>query len=153
MTAELHDWQRRQQSALEDWQRKSTAVRAALAQLKANAVSRDGAVSVTVDAKGHLLGIRLTPQATRLGEIGLASVLLDTIRRAETDAARLTEEVMRPLTGDPRMIETVEAARQLMGQASQPSASQQSRGMTEEEMDEFYARFSDDPFGHNRGHR
>ncbi|WP_405161406.1 YbaB/EbfC family nucleoid-associated protein [Nocardia sp. NBC_01499] len=110
---ELGDWEARQRATVAELQRKTRAVETALNQIRVRVSARNGELGVTVDAKGHVLDIRLTPQALRLGDVKLAQVLVETIRQAEQTAARQASEAAAPLTGDPRIAATLSASRAL----------------------------------------
>jgi hypothetical protein len=67
-----------------------------------------------VDALGHLQDVRLTPQALRLGEVRLAQLLVETVRRAEADAAQQLEQAWQPLSSDPAVREILDFGRALL---------------------------------------
>ncbi|MGF6884853.1 DNA-binding protein YbaB [Nocardia sp. GAS34] len=131
--ADLDGWEATQRAALAEVQQKVDAVRSALRRIKVRASSRNGELGVTVNAQGHVRDIHLTAQALRLGENRLAQVLLETIRRAEKDARQQAAEAARPLTGDPRIADTIQEARRMTTtQTSGKSPARQA--MTEEEI-------------------
>ncbi|MBU3066401.1 YbaB/EbfC family nucleoid-associated protein [Nocardia sp. NEAU-G5] len=111
--ADLEAWETEQRAALAGVQQKVDVVRAALCRIKVRASSRNGELGVTVNAQGHVRDIHLTAQALRLGETRLAQVLLETIQRAEADAARQAADAARPLTDDRLISETMEEARRM----------------------------------------
>lgn len=106
-------WEAEQRTALADMQRKIDAVQDAVARIRVRATSRGGELGVTVDAQGHVQDIQLTTRALQLGEKRLAQVLMDTIQQAEADAARQARKAARPLTGDPRIAETMKDLRRM----------------------------------------
>ncbi|MBU3063126.1 YbaB/EbfC family nucleoid-associated protein [Nocardia sp. NEAU-G5] len=131
--ADLEGWEAQQRAALAGMQQKVDVVRAALRRIKVRASSRNGELGVTVDAQGHVRDIHLTAQALRLGENRLAQVLLETIQRAEADAARQAVEAARPLTDDRLIAEAVKEARHMTtGKSSAGPPARQP--MTEEEI-------------------
>ena len=114
---ELSDWETRQRDVVAELRRKARSVQQALGRIRVRVPSRNGELGVTVDAQGHVLDIRLTPQALRLGEAKLARELMETIKRAENAAARQAAEAAGPLTSDPRIAETLSASRRLLDEA------------------------------------
>ncbi|WP_433728554.1 YbaB/EbfC family nucleoid-associated protein [Nocardia sp. CA-129566] len=111
-------WEAQQREVVADLERKTRSVQAALEQIRVRVPSRNGELGVTVDARGHVLDIRLTPQALRLGEVGLARALVETMKRAEKAAAQQAAEAAAPLTSDPRIAETLSASRRLLDETA-----------------------------------
>lgn len=73
---------------------------AALAESSSEVSSSDGAVTVTVAGGGSIRSLDLTPKAMELGRTKLASTIMETIHKAQAQAARDVQESMRPLLGE-----------------------------------------------------
>ncbi|MFE7798700.1 YbaB/EbfC family nucleoid-associated protein [Nocardia sp. NPDC057440] len=114
---EPSDWEAKQREVVADLTQRSRAVEEALSRIKIRVPSRNGELGVVVNAQGHILDVRLTPQALRLGTAGLAQALVETIKRAEGEAAKQAAEAAKPLTSDPRIAATLSASRQMRIQA------------------------------------
>ena len=71
-----------------------------IAELRGQARSRDGAVTVTVAPSGAVLGLQLTPTAMRYSHTQLQQEILATIRAATQQAAQLLQETVTPVLGD-----------------------------------------------------
>ncbi len=69
---------------------------------------------------GVVQDLRLTPQALRLGEARLAQVLMETVQRAEAEAAQKLKEAWRPLTGDPAVREIMAFGRSIVDAKAGP---------------------------------
>jgi DNA-binding protein YbaB len=66
-------------------------------EINATARTRDGLVTVTVDARGHVTDIRLDPRVhDRLTPQRLARELMSTISQAMADASEQTQRLMAP---------------------------------------------------------
>ncbi|MGO4205632.1 YbaB/EbfC family nucleoid-associated protein [Rhodococcus sp. TAF43] len=96
----LDEWNAAQRAAVASWRRKNKSLREALAEIKVRTNSRNGELSIAVDAQAKVTDVRLTPQALRLGDVQLSNLLRDTIQKAQAEAAQRVEEVARPFTGD-----------------------------------------------------
>lgn len=67
-------------------------------EVTATARSRNGLISVQVDAQGRLLGVSLDPSAyDRLSPQRLASVLVELAKTAAADAAEQVRDIMAPV--------------------------------------------------------
>ena len=91
----LVDWQRRveQQTAL------TTELSQRMEQNRATVESRGGEAVVTVDSSGGMAELRLSNQAMRLSADELASIILDTSRRAQAKMAQQMVAVVSSLYG------------------------------------------------------
>jgi hypothetical protein len=91
----LHDWQRRveQQTTL------TSELSRRLEENSASAESRDGEATVTVNSSGGMTGLRISERGMRLPATELASIILDTNRRAQARMARQMVEVVTRLYG------------------------------------------------------
>ncbi|MBA8825369.1 DNA-binding protein YbaB [Saccharopolyspora lacisalsi] len=72
----------------------------AFSNARGEASSSDGSVTVTVAGGGGIESIDLTARSLELGHTKLASTIMETIRQAQSQAARQVEESMKPLLGD-----------------------------------------------------
>lgn len=81
-------------------QEQANAIQTAFRESRTEAQSPDGAVIVTVGSGGRIESLQLTPRADDLGLTALGRTIMDTIRRAQVEAARKIEDTMRPLLGD-----------------------------------------------------
>jgi DNA-binding protein YbaB len=81
-------------------QQQADAIQAAFRESRTEVRSPDGAVTVTVASGGRIESLQLTPKAVDLGHTALGRTIMETIRRAQVEAARKIEESMRPLLGD-----------------------------------------------------
>jgi DNA-binding protein YbaB len=95
-----HQYVDRFEHKLQEAQRQADAIQAAFRESRSEAKSPDGAVSVAVASGGRIESLQLAPKAMDLGHTALGRTIMDTIRRAQVDAARKMEESMRPLLGD-----------------------------------------------------
>jgi DNA-binding protein YbaB len=84
---------------LEQLQQQAAQAENAFREARAEARTPDGSVTVVV-AGGQIESVRLSPKAMDLGHTALGPAILNTIRRAQADAARTMEESMRPLFGE-----------------------------------------------------
>ncbi|MFS8102273.1 YbaB/EbfC family nucleoid-associated protein [Lentzea alba] len=71
-----------------------------ISELRGQARSRDGSVTVTVAPSGAVLGLQLSPAATRMNHTQLQQEILATIRAATQQAAQLLQETVTPVLGD-----------------------------------------------------
>ncbi|RKT54760.1 YbaB/EbfC family nucleoid-associated protein [Saccharothrix australiensis] len=71
-----------------------------LAELRGQARSADGSVTVTVAPSGAVLGLQLTPNAMRLSHTQLQQEILSTIRQATQHAAQALQDTVGPVLGD-----------------------------------------------------
>ncbi|GAA2523834.1 YbaB/EbfC family nucleoid-associated protein [Pilimelia columellifera] len=85
-------------------------IRRELAALTASATSPDGLVTVTVDARGRLVGLELDPVCCRGGDsVALANAIAATAGTAATTAAqRVTALVASRLPADAGLVELLE---------------------------------------------
>ncbi len=91
---------------LADWEHRiarQTAMTSELSQrleeTSASVEATDGVATVTVDSSGGMTELRLSDQAMRLPASELASVILDTNRRAQAKMARQMVDVVSGLYG------------------------------------------------------
>jgi DNA-binding protein YbaB len=85
---------------LQQAQEQANAIQTAFRESRTEAQSPDGSVIVTVGSGGRIESLQLTPRADDLGHTALGRTIMDTIRRAQVEAARKIEDTMRPLLGD-----------------------------------------------------
>ncbi|MDT7789280.1 MAG: hypothetical protein QOF58_7699, partial [Pseudonocardiales bacterium] len=85
---------------LQQVQEQANAIQTAFKESRTEAQSPDGSVIITVGSGGRIESLQLTPRADDLGHNALARTIMDTIRRAQVEAARKIEETMRPILGD-----------------------------------------------------
>lgn len=111
----LEEWNAEQRRNAADWRQKNNAVRAALDEIKVRIDSRNGELSIAVDAYAKITDVRLTPQALRLGDVRLGDLLRETIQRAQAEARRQVDIASQPLTSDPSATAATEAIRELLG--------------------------------------
>ena len=71
-----------------------------LAAVAGTATSRDGAVTVTVDAAGALQRLALSERTEGMSRVQLAAAVLDTARRAQQAAVQQAEAVLVPVLGE-----------------------------------------------------
>ncbi|MEU4344107.1 YbaB/EbfC family nucleoid-associated protein [Nocardia sp. NPDC023852] len=116
----LDQWNEEQRRAAAEWRRKNYDLQQALARIAVRAGSRNGELSVSVDAHGKVTGLRLTPQALRLGEAQLARALLETIQRAQSDARHQVETASRPYTEAPEAAAAMTFLREALGNDALP---------------------------------
>jgi DNA-binding protein YbaB len=88
-----------QDTKIADITRKAETAKARLQQLSATCVSKDGAVTVTVNVSGALQGLSFAPRAHELPLPQLAASVLATAQRAQAQAAQQLTTVMAPLIG------------------------------------------------------
>ncbi|MDX3662750.1 YbaB/EbfC family nucleoid-associated protein [Streptomyces sp. ID05-26A] len=81
-------------------QEQANAIQTAFRESRTDAQSPDGSVLVTVGSGGRLESLQLTPRADDLGHTALGRTIMDTIRRAQVEAARKIEDTVRPILGD-----------------------------------------------------
>ncbi|MFB9904672.1 YbaB/EbfC family nucleoid-associated protein [Allokutzneria oryzae] len=86
-------------AAAEQRQLQAAEVERAMAAVTGTATGADGMVSATVTARGRLVGLRLHPDAVRLGP-ALGDAIVDVARRAADDAAQRSYNVLAPVLGD-----------------------------------------------------
>lgn len=85
---------------LQQAQQQVDAIQSAFRDARTTATSPDGAVTVTVASGGRIESLQLTPKAIDLGHAALGATIMNTIRKAQVDAARMIEETVRPVLGD-----------------------------------------------------
>jgi DNA-binding protein YbaB len=85
---------------LQQAQEQANAIQTAFRESRTEAQSPDGSVIITVGSGGRIESLQLTPRADDLGHTALARTIMDTIRRAQVEAARKIEDTMRPLLGE-----------------------------------------------------
>lgn len=81
-------------------QQQADAIKDAFRESRTEVRSPDGAVTITVGSGGRIESLQLTPKAIDLGHTALGRTIMETIRKAQIDAARKIEEQMRPLLGE-----------------------------------------------------
>jgi DNA-binding protein YbaB len=82
-----------------DIQRRAEQAQAQIKQMRAQASSPDGTVSVTLAPGGRLERLTLTPQALDHGHHRLATLITETIRAGHAAAAQQVRDAMEPLVG------------------------------------------------------
>jgi DNA-binding protein YbaB len=95
-----HQYLAQYEDQLRGMQQQVDQVRNAFAEARVEMHSPDGAVTVVAAAGGRIEALSLTPKADRIGHTALAVSILDTIHRAQAEAARQIEDTMRPLLGE-----------------------------------------------------
>jgi DNA-binding protein YbaB len=95
---------------------KAAVVSAALAKVKGTGTSPGGAVTVTVDAAGHLRDIRISSSAYRSPN-RIPGFILQATAAAEAVAESQAAQIMQPITSDPRLRNARTSIRQLLGPA------------------------------------
>jgi DNA-binding protein YbaB len=136
--SEERDWLASQQETARVWHRTVASVTAGLQRLTIAKDSRNGEVGVTVDSHGRVQDIRLNRQALELRPEQLAQLILEIIKSAERDAAKRAADLSRPITGDPRVTETLRAANELLGQPVLPGPSKPAKPTADSQMDDYY---------------
>ncbi|MFI6429194.1 YbaB/EbfC family nucleoid-associated protein [Rhodococcus oryzae] len=96
----LDEWNAVQREAAARWRRKNTQLREALGLVIVRTSSRNGELSIAVDADARVTDVRLTPQALRLGDVQLSRLLRDTIQKAQAEAAQRVTEITLSFTQD-----------------------------------------------------
>ncbi|MET8757830.1 YbaB/EbfC family nucleoid-associated protein [Lentzea sp. NPDC004782] len=71
-----------------------------IAELRGQARSGDGSVTVTVAPSGAVLGLQLSPNAMKYSHTQLQQEILATIRAATQQAAQMLQETVVPVLGD-----------------------------------------------------
>lgn len=71
-----------------------------ISELRGQARSGDGAVTVTVAPSGAVLGLRLSPTAMKYSHTQLQQEILATIRAATQQAAQMLQDTVTPVLGD-----------------------------------------------------
>lgn len=92
-------WLESYQQRLRDIGARADQARQAVRGVEATAASRDGAVTVTVNAAGALRRLVLSERAEGLTRGQLAESVLATARQAQGEAARRATEAVAPLIG------------------------------------------------------
>ncbi|MFI6216261.1 YbaB/EbfC family nucleoid-associated protein [Nocardia brasiliensis] len=110
----LDQWHEEQHRVAAEWRAKNRELQRTLAEVIVRATSRNGELGVTVDARGTVTDLRLTPQALRLGDVQLGRTLLETIQRAQSDAQRQSEAVVGPYMDDPSAAAAVAFVREVL---------------------------------------
>ena len=113
----LDEWNDKQRHAAAEWQRVNQQIQQAVAEISVRAASRHGELSATVDARGGVTDIRLTPQALRLGEVQLGHALRDAIQRAQVEAQRRVDAAVRPYIEEPATAAAMAFVREILGPA------------------------------------
>ncbi|WP_242909082.1 YbaB/EbfC family nucleoid-associated protein [Actinomadura terrae] len=72
----------------------------AMAELKGEAESRDGFVQVTLSSNGMLSGLTINPRAMKQGSEALAEQILETVKTAQENLSKESQELVAPLLGD-----------------------------------------------------
>jgi DNA-binding protein YbaB len=86
-------------SRVGDIQQRAEQAQAQIKQMRAQASSPDGTVSVTIAPGGRLEELTLTPQALGHGHQRLATLITETIRAGHAAAAQQVRDAMEPLVG------------------------------------------------------
>ncbi|MGW4213053.1 YbaB/EbfC family nucleoid-associated protein [Lentzea sp. NPDC004789] len=71
-----------------------------ISELRGQARSGDGSVTVTVAPSGAVLGLQLSPNAMKYSHTQLQQEILATIRAATQQAAQMLQETVAPVLGD-----------------------------------------------------
>jgi DNA-binding protein YbaB len=71
-----------------------------ISELRGQARSGDGSVTVTVAPSGAVLGLQLSPNAMKYSHTQLQQEILATIRAATQQAAQMLQETVVPVLGD-----------------------------------------------------
>lgn len=71
-----------------------------ISELRGQARSGDGSVTVTVAPSGAVLGLQLSPTAMKYSHTQLQQEILATIRAATQQAAQMLQETVVPVLGD-----------------------------------------------------
>ena len=71
-----------------------------ISQLRGQARSGDGAVTVSVAPSGAVLGLQLSPTAMKYSHTQLQQEILATIRAATQQAAQMLQDTVTPVLGD-----------------------------------------------------
>jgi len=116
---------------------------AAIAQIRGHAHRANNAIAVTVNARGRLESLQLTPQALRLGPDALAATIGDCIAEASQQAEDSARTVAERFKDNPRIREATTAISSLL---TQPQTRRNPRLDDDRRFDEF----SRDPLGHHR---
>ncbi|SHF26816.1 YbaB/EbfC family nucleoid-associated protein [Streptoalloteichus hindustanus] len=80
--------------------REATTLQEAIGGARGNARSADGMVTATVAPGGALVSLELHERAVEMGSRRLQAAIVETIHRANADAAAKLEEAVRPFVGD-----------------------------------------------------
>jgi DNA-binding protein YbaB len=94
-----HQYLAQYENQLRDLQQQVDQAQNAFVEARAEARSSDGAVTVVAAAGGRIESLALSPKADSIGHAALATSILDTIRRAQADAAHKVEQAMGSLLG------------------------------------------------------
>lgn len=108
--SQVDEWNRQQRDRLEVWKSRSRRIRADLDEIQVRMSSRDGAVEVSVDARGLVTGIELAPRALRTNERELSQQLMELLRDAQAEASRQAGQL---ISEDPEIREFADAIRKL----------------------------------------
>jgi DNA-binding protein YbaB len=142
---------------LDDFENKAKQMQQQLAQseeafanARSEASSPDGSVTVVVAGGGAIESLQLSPKSVQLGHQELASKIIQTIRTAQTQAARAVEDSMRPLLGEGEgmnfLSEQVAAGIAKADAAPEPTENapaQRGRAAQEVDLDEFDDEWDD----------
>ncbi|MFA1550832.1 YbaB/EbfC family nucleoid-associated protein [Actinomadura chokoriensis] len=71
-----------------------------LSELRGEAESKDGYVHVTLSSNGMLSGLTINPRAMKQGSEALSEQIIETVKTAQENLAKETQELMSPLLGD-----------------------------------------------------
>ncbi|ROP40239.1 YbaB/EbfC DNA-binding family protein [Saccharothrix texasensis] len=89
---------------------RSRELRDRIRRAQATQRSPDGAVTATVAPNGSLRHIEFSPDAGRLSHARLGEVVMDTVRRAQEQAARQAAAVVEPQFGGTAAMDFLTAA-------------------------------------------
>ncbi|WP_018682317.1 YbaB/EbfC family nucleoid-associated protein [Actinokineospora enzanensis] len=89
------DYERRTAALLE----RAEEAKAKIKALSGTATSQDGAVTVTVNAAGALMGLSFGREAEEMPRERLAALVLATAKRAQAGAVGRIAEIMEPVVG------------------------------------------------------
>ncbi|CNE27433.1 Uncharacterised BCR%2C YbaB family COG0718 [Mycobacterium tuberculosis] len=71
-----------------------------LSELKGEAETKDGYVHVSLSSNGMLTGLTINPRAMKQGSEALAEQIVETVKTAQENLSKETQELMAPLLGD-----------------------------------------------------
>ena len=92
-----------------DIRRRANEVQEAIDKVRGKADGVNGAVEVTVDARGRLQSLRLTPQALRLNADELAAHIVACANSAVDKSEAAVHAASKPFTDDLRIREALDA--------------------------------------------
>ncbi|MEV4604112.1 YbaB/EbfC family nucleoid-associated protein [Amycolatopsis sp. NPDC049253] len=88
---------------------RASALQEAFAVAGATVTSRDGAVTVTLAPNGALRNLRLTRRACELGEARLTTTIMETVRQAQSQTARVVTSSVESILGGGEAVEMMKS--------------------------------------------